>query len=312
MSELNCVCPICGTKFHKKPSAIKKCKNSYCSKECHRIAKMEYMSGEKNHQYGLKGPKNATWSGQLRRVNKFGYIKLYIPEHPFADEYGWVLEHRVIAEKHLMTAKHSIEINGKPYLSPECVVHHRNFDRADNRVENLVIMSKSEHQSLHAGLNTPDRDEYGRFQKNEFPVKIKKVTDTAKLPTKGSEEAAGYDLYVDSDSAVEIGPHQTVMLQTNIAFQIPRGYYGAVYARSGISTKRGLRPATCVSVIDSDYRGSVGVPMHNDSDQAQTIDAYERVAQMVILRAPEVRLVLVDSLEETERGSNGFGSSGVR
>ena len=143
-------------------------------------------------------------------------------------------------------------------------------------------------------------------------VKIKKVTETAILPTKGTEGSAGYDLYVDSDEDIMIHPHRTEMLQTNIAFEIPKGYFGAVYARSGISTKRGLRPATCVSVIDSDYRGSVGVPIHNDTDGIRFVDAHERVAQIVIIPIPDVELVLVDELSDTGRGTGGFGSSGEK
>ena len=141
-------------------------------------------------------------------------------------------------------------------------------------------------------------------------MKIKKLTETAIVPTKGTDGSAGFDLYVDSDKVVTIEPHTTVMLQTNIAFEIPRGYFGAVYARSGVSTKRGLRPATCVSVIDSDYRGSVGIPLHNDTDEQRIVLAYERVAQMVITPVPEVELVLVDELSDTDRGVSGFGSSG--
>lgn len=155
-----------------------------------------------------------------------------------------------------------------------------------------------------------DRDEFVRFIKDMMPVKIKKVTETAIIPTKGSAGSAGYDLYVDSDEVITIPPHKTVMLQTNIAFEIPRGYFGAVYARSGVSTKRGLRPATCVSVIDSDYRGSVGVPLHNDTDEDRIVLSYERVAQMVITPIPEVELVLVDELPDTDRGTGGFGSTG--
>jgi dUTP pyrophosphatase len=312
MAEMNCVCPICGVKFHLKPSVIKKYKNNYCSKECHRLAKMEYMKGEKNHQYGLKGEKNASWGGKMRRINQYGYIQVRVPDHPFAMEYGWVMEHRLEAEKHLLNETNSVEIDGKRYLSPDYVVHHINFDRKDNSIENLLVMTKEEHSYFHAKLNGRERDETGKFIKDEMPVKIKKVTETAIVPTKGTEGSAGFDLYVDSDEVVTIPPHGTAMLQTNIAFEIPRGYFGAVYARSGVSTKRGLRPATCVSVIDSDYRGSVGVPLHNDTDEPRIVLKYERVAQMVITPIPEVELVLVDNLSDTERGTGGFGSSGRR
>ena len=141
-------------------------------------------------------------------------------------------------------------------------------------------------------------------------IKVKKLTDTAIIPQRQSIGAAGYDLYADIDVAVTIMPHETVIIQSNIAFEIPQGYFGAVYARSGLSTKLGIRPATCVSVIDSDYRGSVGLPIHNDSNIPRTIEPHERVAQIVFQKALDAELVVVDSLEDTERGSNGFGSSG--
>lgn len=156
-----------------------------------------------------------------------------------------------------------------------------------------------------------DEGAKGRFEKSEpDTVKIKKVTDSAIVPKRNSSGAAGYDLSVDSSEPIVIKPHETVMVQSNIAFEIPEGYFGAIYARSGISTRQGLRPATCVSVIDSDYRGSVGLPIHNDSEVERVIQPHERVAQIVFQKALAVDLELVDSLEETDRGDNGFGSTG--
>lgn len=141
-------------------------------------------------------------------------------------------------------------------------------------------------------------------------LKLKRLSQTAVLPEIKSEGSAGLDLCVDCDTETVIKPHETKVLQTNIAFEIPKGYFGGIFARSGISTKMGLRPATCVSVIDSDYRGSVGLPIHNDTNVEQVIKPYERVAQMIILPAVKVELNLVDELTETDRGSNGFGSTG--
>ena len=141
-------------------------------------------------------------------------------------------------------------------------------------------------------------------------MRIKKLTETAKIPTRATEGSVGYDLFVDVDSKVIIKPHETVMLPSNIAMEIPKGYFGAIYARSGLSTKQGLRPATCVSVIDSDYRGGVGLPIHNDTDEERIINPYERVAQLVIQEAYTPEIEVVDELSETDRGSDGFGSSG--
>ena len=143
-------------------------------------------------------------------------------------------------------------------------------------------------------------------------IKIKKVSNTAIMPTQASAGSAGYDLYADIESPIEIKPHETVLIPSNIAFEIPKNYFGAIYARSGLSTKKGLRPATCVSVIDSDYRGSVGLPIHNDSEQVRTIEPYERIAQIVFQKALHADFVLVDELDDTDRGSGGFGSTGVR
>ena len=143
-------------------------------------------------------------------------------------------------------------------------------------------------------------------------MNIKKLTSTAIIPTRGSEKAAGYDLYADTNSVVEIKPHKTKKINTGIAIMIPDGYYGAIVARSGLSTKKGLRPANCTGIIDSDYRGDIIVALHNDSDEVQTIEPHERIAQLVICPFLSVEFNEVDELDETERGENGFGSTGTK
>lgn len=306
----NCTCPICGNKFHLKPYALSRAKRHFCSKECFYIAKKDDMKGENNHQYGLKGNKNASWISD-RKKSRFGYVQIRCLEHPFKDLQGFVFEHRLIAERFLLNDTNSVVVNGKKYLSPDFVVHHKNFDRQDNRVENLVVMTKEEHQKLHAKLNGAKRDMItGRFVKDDCVVKVKKVTDTAILPERKSIGAAGYDLYIDCDEETIVYPHETVTLPTNIAFSIPENYFGAIYARSGVATKRSLRPATCVSVIDSDFRGAVTIPIHNDSDLPKFIEPHERIAQIIFQKALFVDLELVEELDETERGSDGFGSTG--
>lgn len=143
-------------------------------------------------------------------------------------------------------------------------------------------------------------------------MNIKKLTSTAIIPTRGSEKAAGYDLYADTNSVVEIKPHKTKKINTGIAIMIPNGYYGAIVARSGLSTKKGLRPANCTGIIDSDYRGDIIVALHNDSDEVQTIEPHERIAQLVICPFLSVEFNEVDELNSTERGENGFGSTGTK
>lgn len=141
-------------------------------------------------------------------------------------------------------------------------------------------------------------------------IRFKKLTDTAHEPTQGTKEAAGFDLYADIYRPVTIQPHQTVMIATNIAMEIPRGYFGAVYARSGLATRSGLRPGNCVGVVDSDYRGSVNVGLHNDGVEARIVSPGERIAQIVIQKHEEVSWQEAGELTRTTRGSGGFGSTG--
>lgn len=141
-------------------------------------------------------------------------------------------------------------------------------------------------------------------------IKIKKLTDTAKTPTRGSEYAAGYDLYADVKEDVQIKPHETVKIGTGLAIEIPDGYFGAIFARSGLAAKEGLRPANCVGVCDSDYRGEYIVAIHNDSEETRTVTAGERIAQLVVMPYLPVTFDEVAELTDTNRGEGGFGSTG--
>lgn len=144
-------------------------------------------------------------------------------------------------------------------------------------------------------------------------MKVKKLYPDAKLPTYGSKNAAGMDLYAyfDEDKDYQrIWPGKTVMIKTGISIACPDGYFAGIFARSGLATKQGLRPANCVGVVDSDYRGEVIVALHNDSGYAQTINKGDRIAQMVILPYVPVLIEEVEQLDDTERSSGGFGSTG--
>jgi dUTP pyrophosphatase len=149
-------------------------------------------------------------------------------------------------------------------------------------------------------------------RKKKLRILVKKLSETAKLPTRATAEAAGFDLYVDLNglSSVEIPPHTSAMLSTGIAMVIPNGYFGGIFARSGLASKEGLRPPNCVGVIDSDYRGNIGVGLYNDSDETRTINHGQRVAQLIIIPCPDVTLDETEELPETERGAGGFGSTG--
>ena len=143
-------------------------------------------------------------------------------------------------------------------------------------------------------------------------AKIKLLRDGAQIPTLGSDKAAGLDMYACIDSPVEIGPGETVKIGTGIAITPPAGYFGAIFARSGLATKQGLRPANCVGVADQDYTGEYIVALHNDSEFGRIIYNGDRIAQLVFLPYIEdIGIEIVDDLESTERGAGGFGSTGI-
>lgn len=143
-------------------------------------------------------------------------------------------------------------------------------------------------------------------------VEVKKLSETAVLPIRGSAQAAGYDLCADVENVVTIQPGETAKIGTGIAIAIPQGYFGGIFARSGLSTKKGLRPANCTGVIDSDYRGPIIVALHNDSDKEQTIEPGERIAQLILIPYLTAEFEQVAELDETARGEGGFGSTGAK
>ena len=143
-------------------------------------------------------------------------------------------------------------------------------------------------------------------------VKIKKLNPNATLPTYGTEFSAGADLYACMEEAVTIEAGKTAFIHTELAMEIPVGFAGLVYARSGLACKKGLAPANKVGVIDADYRGEVMVALHNHSAIAVTVESGERIAQLVI--APFLTAQFEESaeLDNTARGAGGFGSTGTK
>lgn len=139
---------------------------------------------------------------------------------------------------------------------------------------------------------------------------VKKLREAAILPTYGSAEAAGADLYACLDAPVTIGAGESAFIPTGLAMQIPHGYAGLIYARSGLACKKGLAPANKVGVIDSDYRGEFIVVLHNHSDESYTVSHGERIAQLVVTPVLTLPYELVEELPETQRAAGGFGSTG--
>ena len=141
-------------------------------------------------------------------------------------------------------------------------------------------------------------------------INIKKLNENATIPTYGSDFSAGADLYALADEPIVIAPHSTVLVHTGVAMEIPVGYVGLVFARSGLATKRALAPANKVGVIDSDYRGEIMVALHNHGEEPKTIENGERVAQLVLVPYLTADFDEVDELSDTVRGEGGFGSTG--
>ena len=144
------------------------------------------------------------------------------------------------------------------------------------------------------------------------PIKVKKLRPGAHLPTYGTEFSAGADLYACLEEDVTIGPGETRKIPTGLAMELPVGTAGLIYTRSSLGTKRGLAPANKVGVVDSDYRGEFMIFMHNHGAEPQTISHGDRIAQLLFLPILTADFTVVQELDETERGTGGFGSTGVK
>ena len=141
-------------------------------------------------------------------------------------------------------------------------------------------------------------------------IKIKKLDEKAIIPTYGTDFSAGADLYMLPGDSVTVNPHQTVMIHTGLAMEIPEGYAGLIFARSGLASKKGLAPANKVGVVDPDYRGEFMVALHNHTDEPKTVEGGERVAQLVIVPFLKADFIESEELSDTVRGAGGFGSTG--
>lgn len=182
----------------------------------------------------------------------------------------------------------------------------------NNEFTNLQIVTRAEHRRLHNLMKAPTRDILtGRFIKtkgsDKMQIKFKRTHPDAKTPYHGTKSAAGYDLYAVS---VEELPHNVIKYHTGIAVEIPEGYVGLIFPRSSI-IKQGLSMSNAVGVIDSDFRNEMSAVFYKNSD-SEVYKPGDRVCQLVIMPIPAIEFIEVDELSETERGANGFGSTGVR
>lgn len=190
-----------------------------------------------------------------------------------------------------------------PFYNPSLRFNNKIYDEVVSAYNQFMDGLVKKHILKHVKENS---------NVEEVVVNIKKLNKAAKTPLRGSNESAGYDLYANTKDIIEIQPHETVKVGTGIAMEIPDMYCGLVFARSGLATKEGLRPANCVGLIDQDYRGEIIVALHNDADVVRFISPNERIAQLVISPYLPVTFNEVDKLNTTSRGDGGFGSTGSK
>lgn len=194
--DLNCECEVCGKKFHLKPYALKNSKHHTCSRKCSNKLKSILYKGEGNHQYGLKGDKNSSFKGTiiLRKNNGLIERMVYNPTHPYADRNGRIKEHRLLVEQNydMFDDKYFEVINGKHYLKKAVDVHHINFNHNDNRIENLIPLTKAEHTKLHNQNEVIYRNEKGMIigvlKQGEL---LEKPEEANQQPSLGSDTFEG-------------------------------------------------------------------------------------------------------------------------
>lgn len=321
-----CVCAVCGREIYKKPSRIKSNKMGIaCSLTCSAKLRQQFMKGENNHQYGLKGELNSSFKSS-KRVTNYGYVKILVPGHPYADRDGRVLEHRFVVESnyHSFDSMYFEEINGWIVLKKIFDVHHIDENKLNNDITNLKVILRSEHTTLHNKNKKIIRDEKGRIVtvvkvgKNKIFVKL---CNGGILPVRKTPGAAGYDCYANEDIIIKCSERKLVKL--GFALQMPTNMCAYIIPRSGLS-RDGIDVA--IGLIDSDFRAEISANVINnrvsnpdfdeDGDCINRSDFVihkgDRICQIVFREVPKITFIEVDELDPTERGTGGFGHTGVR
>lgn len=323
MAKPNVTCTYCGKEFHMKPYQLRSCKRNcgvFCSWECFSKYKKTWFTGRNNHQYGLRGSLNSSFKGSEIKRNNNGNVDLrvYVPEHPFADQSGRVLKHRLVVEENAdrFDEKYFVVINGKKYLKKGVDVHHKNMNHDDNSIDNLEPVTRGEHTKMHNAYKEIVRGADGRIigiiKHEPVFVKIKLLKDGAIIPQKQHKHDAAFDVFTCDDVVVKKGRN---VVPLGFAVEMPVGYAAFIRARSGFSANgmadmdnKRHNADVITGLIDSPFRGEVGVIIRSEEDF--TISKGTRLAQMQFIEVPDTRLVEVAELSETDRGEGGFGSSG--
>lgn len=309
----NCKCVVCGKDMYIRPNRIKRAKHGVtCSKECSSKNRSKWFSGAGNHQFGLKEDLNSSFKG-WKRITNYGYIKVHKKDHPFCDYRGMVFEHRLVVEENAEKFEpfYFIEINGKKYLRKEYEVHHKNEIKTDNRIENLVIVTKSEHRSIHNLESKILRCRNGqikKFLKSGVPIPVGiKLFKNGIVPVRKTEGASCFDCF--ASEAVVVPKRSRSKIGLGFGLELPYLYEAVIRPRSGLSAKGIDCP---IGTIDEDYKSEICAILVNNTDEDFKVEIGDRICQMKIQSYEKITFMQVDELSETERGSGGFGHTGSR
>lgn len=312
-SKPNCKCVVCGKDIYIKPNRIKRTKHGVtCSVECESKNRSNWSRGKGNHQYGLRGKLNASFKSEIRK-NNAGYITIYKPEHPYCNGAGRVLEHRLVVEQNadLFDSKYFVEIYGKKYLKQTTEVHHKNEIKTDNRIENLLPVTKGEHREIHNKDRQILRNRQGQivsFVKKGTPIKIGiKLFNGGKIPVKQTSGAACFDCFANEDVTIVSKTRKLVKL--GFGLEMPYCYEALIRPRSGLS-KKGIDVA--LGTIDEDFKAEISANVINNTDEDFEVHKGDRICQIAIRSFEKIEFLQVKELSETERGQGGFGHTGLK
>lgn len=303
-SKHNATCYICKTTFHIKASQLAKRIHKdkiTCSRACSAVARKELMSGENNHQFGLKGELNSSHLSDIR-ISSYGYILVKHDTHPLSHYDGYMLLHRLVYEEYLRTTNdytYLTEIDGKWVLNPAFVVHHIDENKLNNSLSNLELSTLAEHSARHSEDRTIIRDSLGRISTVVGEIKSGTLVRNKRLD-------AGQD--IKSSIALTIPAKESAVVSTGLVINVPEGYVGLVWSRSGLSVKHKLEVGA--GCIDSGYNGEVLVHLYNHGSCDYTVEVGDKIAQLLTLPVSLGSYEQVDEFKESQRGSDGFGSSG--
>jgi dUTP pyrophosphatase len=301
----NVVCYVCKKDFYIKPSKFNKLSDESkiaCSINCSSVIRKNAMSGEKNHQFGIKGELNSSYQSDIR-ISSHGYVLIRYVNHPFCHSDGYILMHRMIYEEYLKSIndyQYLIDFNGVWVLNPSFVIHHKDENKLNNSLSNLEITTLSEHSARHSENRNIVRDSSGKIVTVVGEIKSGNLTRNKRLD-------AGQD--VKASRAITIPAKGDSIVFTDLFVNVPEGHVGLLWSRSGLSVKHKIEVGA--GCIDSGYNGEILVHLYNHSDTPYSIEIGDKIAQLLTIPVNLNNYAQVKEFSlESERGSNGFNSSG--